>query len=322
MHIPDGFLSPPVWATLDLAAAPAIALIARKARVGLEENRIPLLGVLGAFVFAAQMVNFPVGLGTSGHLVGGALLAYTLGPATASVVMTAILAIQGLVFQDGGLLALGANVWNMAIVGVFAGYLPLYLARSTKRRSLIVFTGAALSVLASACLALSELLVSGVKMPAGVLGASLGLFAVSAAIEGLITVAVVRAIDRLHPTWIQRPHGARSPAFAMLASFVIALASIGVVAASAAPDGLQKLAEQVGISSRATASIAAPLQRLRDSGARVGVREPHRRGADRNRDDLRDLRGDRTPGFPQTRRNGSRERLVASRHSGPLEPRE
>jgi cobalt/nickel transport system permease protein len=260
MHIPDGFLSPPVWAALDIAAAPAVALIARKARTGLDESRIPLLGVLGAFVFAAQMVNFPVGPGTSGHLVGGALLAYTLGPATASVVMTAILAIQALVFQDGGLLALGANVWNMAIIGVFVGYLPVYLARSGKRRSTIVFAGAALSVLASACFALSELLLSGVKMPRGVVAVSLTLFAISATIEALITVAVVRSIDRLHPAWIRRPHGSRSPAFAMLSSVVVALASVGVVFASAAPDGLQKMAEQVGIASRATTTAIAPLK--------------------------------------------------------------
>src|SRR6185295_7957776 len=117
MHIPDNFLSPPVWATLDAIAAPAVITMARRAQKGFEDNKIPLLGVMGAFVFAAQMINFPVGVGTSGHLVGGALLAVTLGPAAASVTMTAILAIQALVFQDGGILALGANVFNMALIG-------------------------------------------------------------------------------------------------------------------------------------------------------------------------------------------------------------
>src|SRR3989454_11632567 len=121
MHIPDGFLSAPVWATLDLAAIPAVGYLARRAQRGLGQTRVPLLGVMGAFVFAAQMINFPVGMGTTGHLVGGALLAFTLGPAAAAVVMSAILAIQALVFQDGGILALGSNIVNMAIVGVLAG---------------------------------------------------------------------------------------------------------------------------------------------------------------------------------------------------------
>src|SRR6266849_11168945 len=102
MHIPDGFLATPVWATLDVAAAPVVGYMVRRAQRGFQEERAPLLGVMGAFVFAAQMINFPVGGATSGHLVGSALLAFTLGPAAASVVMIAILAIQSLVFQEGG----------------------------------------------------------------------------------------------------------------------------------------------------------------------------------------------------------------------------
>src|SRR3974377_2275020 len=98
MHIPDNFLSPPVWATLDAIAIPSVGLMVRQAGRELDDTRIPLLGVMGAFVFAAQMINFPVGIGTSGHLVGGALLAYTLGPAAACVVMSAILATQAIVF--------------------------------------------------------------------------------------------------------------------------------------------------------------------------------------------------------------------------------
>src|SRR2546427_11034229 len=141
MHVPDGFLSPPVWATLDAAAIPAAAYMVREAQREFEEKRVPLLGVMGAFVFAAQMINFPVGIGTTGHLVGGALLALTLGPGAAAVVMSAILAIQALVFQDGGILALGSNIVNMAMVGVLAGYLPFQLWGSGKRRRLAIFTG-------------------------------------------------------------------------------------------------------------------------------------------------------------------------------------
>src|ERR1019366_3448703 len=178
VHIPDGFLSTPVWASLDAAAAPAVGYVVRVAQRGFDDARVPLLGVMGAFVFAAQMINFPVGIGTSGHLVGGALLACTLGPAAACVVMSAILAIQALVFQDGGILALGANVINMAIVGVLAGYLPYHLWGRSRGRRAAIFAGGALSV------AVAGLVISGVPMAASVLGVSLALFLVSALIEG------------------------------------------------------------------------------------------------------------------------------------------
>src|SRR5438270_6958660 len=188
MHIPDGFLSTPVWAVLDVTAASGVAFAVQSAQRSFEDKKIPLLGVMGAFVFAAQMINFPVGIGTSGHLVCRLLLESNLGPAAASVVMTAILAIQALLFQDGGVLALGANVLNMAVVGVLAGYLPYHLWGRGRGRRAAIFAGGALSVLASAVMALSELLISGVRMPGPVLGISLGVFAISALLEGAITM--------------------------------------------------------------------------------------------------------------------------------------
>src|ERR1700732_3170733 len=150
MHIPDNFLSTPVWATLDAVSVPALGLMVRRAGREWEDTSIPLLGVMGAFVFAAQMINFPVGIGTSGHLVGGALLAFTLGAAPAVLVMTAIIAMQAFVFQDGGVLALGANVFNMAIAGVLTGYLPFKLWGAGPRRRAAIFAGAFLSVILSA----------------------------------------------------------------------------------------------------------------------------------------------------------------------------
>src|ERR1700674_4735234 len=154
MHIPDNFLSTPVWATLDAVAIPAVGFMVKRAGRELEDTSIPLLGVMGAFVFAAQMINFPVGIGTSGHLVGGALLACTLGAAPAVLVMTAIIAMQAFVFQDGGVLALGANVFNMAIAGVLTGYLPFKLWGAGQRRKAAILAGAFLSVTVSARLAL------------------------------------------------------------------------------------------------------------------------------------------------------------------------
>ncbi len=257
MHIPDGFLTPPVWATLDFAGLASVSLLARKARAEVDESRIPLLGVMGAFVFAAQMINFPVGLGTSGHLVGGALLAFILGPAAAAMVMTAILAIQALVFQDGGILALGPNVLNMAFAGVFAGYLPVHFLGGRSRRAAL-FAGAFLSVMVSALMALSELLISGVRMPAGALWISLALFAVSALLEGVITVAAVEAIGRLQPSWVKsRGGGMRAPALATIALTAVFLASVGITFAAASPDGLEKLIDRAGPAGRSL--FAAPL---------------------------------------------------------------
>jgi len=246
MHIPDGFLSAPVWATLDVVSAPAVAWVARRAQRDTQDHRIPLLGVMGAFVFAAQMVNFPVGPGTSGHLVGGTLLGIVLGPAPAALVMTAILLLQALIFQDGGVLALGANVFNMALMGVAAGFLP---SRLWGRRPVTIFAGGAFSVLTSACLALGQLRIAGVPMAGSVLWASLGLFLVSALMEGAITVAAVRAIERLNPTWVAGgPQSSSSRTLPALAMASLALVVVGTLIASAAPDGIQRLTGQGGTS--------------------------------------------------------------------------
>lgn len=259
MHIPDGFLSTPVWVGLNLAAAPAVGYLASRAQRGFDDGRVPLLGVMGAFVFAAQMINFPVGVGTSGHLIGGALLAFTLGPAAAAVVMTAILAIQALVFQDGGVLALGANVMNMAVAGVLAACLPFRFWGAGRGRRLALFSGGLLSVLVSATLAISELAVSGVRMPGSVLGLSLGLFVVAGVLEGLITVAVVEALESMNPEFVRKPAARGSRALGALALAAVLLATAGVLFASAHPDGLEKLAENIGLAAQARTLVATPL---------------------------------------------------------------
>jgi cobalt/nickel transport system permease protein len=260
MHIPDGFLSTPVWAALNAASLPAVGLMARRARVHAEESRIPLLGTLGAFVFAAQMVNFPVGAGTSGHLVGGTLLACTLGPAAASLVMTAVLIVQALLFQDGGVLALGANVVSMAVLGVLAGYLPYQLlGRGGPRRRVAIFLGGLLSVLTSAAAALAFLFASGISLPPALVGVPIALFVIAAVLEGVITVVVIEAIERIDPQWIRRPDSSRTPALTVLGLAAVVLACGGFVFASGYPDGLSKLGADLGIADRAVALLAAPL---------------------------------------------------------------
>jgi cobalt/nickel transport system permease protein len=259
MHIPDGFLSLPVWSAMDGAALPSVAYLARRAQRESSDHKIPLMGVMGAFVFAAQTINFPVGNGTSGHLLGGALLSFTLGPAPASIVMTAIVVTQALIFQDGGLLALGANVFNMAIVGVLAGYLPWALLRG---RAAGVFLGGVLSVMAGAIFALGELKVSGVPMPAAALAISLALFSASAVVEGAITLAVTRALNRIEPGLIRRPEGIGRKRVLVLVLASVALAITGVFVTSAWPDGIQKL---VGIPAGRAGWFAAPMADYRFS---------------------------------------------------------
>jgi cobalt/nickel transport system permease protein len=121
VHIPDGFINLPTSAGFGAAAAGGIWYSLRRAATVLDDRRIPLAGLAAAFVFAAQMVNFPVAAGTSGHLLGGVLAAVLLGPWLGSIVVTVVLVVQALVFADGGLSALGLNVFNMAIIGAAGG---------------------------------------------------------------------------------------------------------------------------------------------------------------------------------------------------------
>lgn len=268
MHIPDNFLSPPVWATLDAVAIPAVAYVSRQAQKSTDTNRLALLGVMGAFVFAAQMINFPVGLGTSGHLVGGTLLACLIGPWAAALVITSILIVQALVFQDGGVLALGPNIINMALMGVLFGYLPARALFRTKWKFYGVFLGGLCSVLVSGVLALSELTVSGIRMPGSLLSASLGLFTVNAILEGAITISVLRAIERLNPGITDgvfakadsiEARKLRWPrAITAFAAGSLVLAAGGILIASTLPDGLEHLAKSLGMPF-SNGTLASPL---------------------------------------------------------------
>jgi len=259
VHIPDGYLSTAVWVAMDALAAPAVVLMARQAQRRFDDARAPLLGVMGAFVFAAQMINFPAGVGTSAHLLGGALLAITLGAPAATVVMSAIIAIQALVFQDGGVLVMGANILNMAVVGVWAGYLPFRLARATRWRNGAIFLGGALSVMVSAICAMAELRLSGV--PSKTLAVSAVVFLISAPVEGAITLAVVKALEAIQPGFVHRPEPGRGFHASLAATGLAAvlLAAVGVLFSSTAPDGIEKLGLASGIASRVKALLATPL---------------------------------------------------------------
>src|SRR5919201_2047401 len=130
MHIPDGFLSNDVAVALAVPAVAAVGYGLRRAEVDLDDGRVPLLGVTAAFVFAAQMLNFPVAGGTSGHFLGAALAAVLLGPWLACLVLAVVLSAQALVFADGGITALGANVLNMGVIGALVVGALMLAARS------------------------------------------------------------------------------------------------------------------------------------------------------------------------------------------------
>ena len=121
MHIPDGFLTTNVWASAWAISIGSVGFCLKKTTQILKDRMVPLMGIMSAFIFAAQMINFPVIGGTSGHLLGGVLAAVLLGPYAGAVVLTCVLIFQCLIFQDGGLLALGTNILNMAIIGTLGG---------------------------------------------------------------------------------------------------------------------------------------------------------------------------------------------------------
>jgi cobalt/nickel transport system permease protein len=199
MHIPDGFISAPVAAAGCVVAAGCIAYAVKATNKKLGEKQIPLMGVLAAFVFAAQMLNFPIAGGTSGHFVGAALVAILLGPWTGVLIMTCVLAVQCLVFQDGGLFALGANIINMGIVASFIGYYVyrggVSLLGGRKRGTLVSGAIAAwVSVVVAAIVCAFELAISG-TVPLGIaLPAMAGVHALIGIGEGAITAAVLALV--------------------------------------------------------------------------------------------------------------------------------
>jgi cobalt/nickel transport system permease protein len=207
VHIPDGFLSPEVAGATAVVSTAAVGYGLKTANATLDERRVPLLGVTGAFIFAAQMLNFPVAGGTSGHFLGAALAAILLGPWLACLTMGVVLGLQAFVFADGGITALGANVLNMGVIGALVvGGLMLASRRTLpKSRTLllgITGIGAWLAVMAGATATSIELALSGTVPLHTVLPAMLGVHAIIALGEAVITVAAVSAVLATRPDLI------------------------------------------------------------------------------------------------------------------------
>jgi len=207
LHIPDGFLSSGVAALLWVVAIAAVAIGLRVANRDLDEARVPLLGVLAAFIFAVQMLNFPVAGGTSGHLLGATLAAVLLGPWVACLVMAVVLVTQAFGFADGGVSALGANIVNMGVLGaLLAGYL-VTAGEKALPKSRGAFLGVVgvvswLAVMVGAAATSVQLAISGIVPLDTVLPAMLGVHALIGIGEAVITVAAVGAVLTARPDLI------------------------------------------------------------------------------------------------------------------------
>ncbi|MCY0959530.1 energy-coupling factor ABC transporter permease [Streptomyces sp. H27-H5] len=282
MHVPDGFIDAPVSIAAGVAAAGAVAVSLRGARRELDERTAPLAGLVAAFIFAVQMLNFPVAAGTSGHLLGGALAAILVGPYTGVLCVSVVLLMQGILFADGGLTALGVNITVMGVVTVVIAYAifrGLVKVLPTGRASITTaaFAGALLSVPGAAAAFTAIYAVGGTTdIPvAKVFTAMVGVHVLIGIGEAVITAATVGAVLAVRPDLVHGARGlatplklrvdgelvdaptaapvpvaaARSTKPVWITGLVTALVLAGVVSyyASASPDGLEKVAADKGI---------------------------------------------------------------------------
>ena len=265
MHLPDGFLDARTSVLCTGAAATGVGIALREVRQSVSPRQMPLLGLGAAFVFAAQMLNFPVAGGTSGHLVGGVLMAVLLGPSAAVLVMTCVLMVQCLMFADGGLTALGANVFNMGILNVCAGYCIFRLARRCMRgdqdratvfaAAFAAWCGTVLAAIGCAGeLALSRTVAWSVAFPA-----MADVHMLIGIGEGLATGLVVMSVLRSRPQLVVGAQAKESTTGVGFIGYGLLLAfGLAVFVAPFAcrwPDGLEAVARQLGFDGRAAAPV-------------------------------------------------------------------
>lgn len=211
MHIPDGFLNLPVIFVTWVIAIALIALALSRSQAEYQEKAVPLMGVCAAFIFAAQMINFPIPGGTSGHLLGGTLAGALLGPWAGSLVMVAVFIVQAVLFQDGGLTVLGANIFNMGLVGTFAGYYLYKAIRFAIGRNKLsgMVIGAAVaawtSVMVGSLLCAIQLAISGTVLLTVALAAMATWHVIIGIGEAVITVIALTFIWRTRPDMFYDP---------------------------------------------------------------------------------------------------------------------
>ncbi|WDT92002.1 PDGLE domain-containing protein [Streptomyces sp. SCSIO-PteL053] len=295
MHVPDGFIDAPVSVAAGVFAAGAVAVSLRGARRELDERTAPLAGLVAAFIFAVQMLNFPVAAGTSGHLMGGALAAILVGPYTAVLCLSVVLLLQGIFFADGGLTALGVNITVMGVVTVVVAYavfrlLTGLLPRTRRSATASAFVAALVSVPASAAAFTLLYWIGGTTdIPIGkVFTAMVGVHVLIGIGEAIITALTVGAVLAVRPDLVHGVQGSlaaplklridgelvdapaatrdpepaparRSTRGFWITGLVSAFLLAGVVSfyASADPDGLERVAADQGIDEKAEEHGAA-----------------------------------------------------------------
>ena len=258
MHMADALVSTTVAGTMYACSAVAAGYSLKKVKAADLNHKVPLMGVMGAFVFAAQMINFSIpGTGSSGHLTGGMLLSVLLGPEAGFLTMTAVLAIQCLLFADGGLMALGCNMWNMGFYGCFVGYLiwRLFMRGGITRRRIILasLTGCVLALQLGAFSVTLETLASGItELPFGVfLSFMQPVHLAIGLVEGCVTAAVLLFVFQARPQLLHGndlTDGGRmkaSTVISVLAATAAVTGGLFSLFASSHPDGLEWSIEKV-----------------------------------------------------------------------------
>lgn len=252
-HIPDGLLSPPVLAGTAALSAAALTVAARRSRRELDDRRAPLLGALTAFVFAAQMFNFPLGAGASAHLLGGVLLAVLAGPWAGMLALFSVVLVQALLFQDGGIAALGANTLNLAVIGAGGGYLVYrwqlaLLGDGRTGRLAAAGIAAFVATLATGLAVGLELGLSGMVPTRTALLTVGGAHVVVAAAEAALTVAILGAVLRSRPALVRdRAPPPRTRGVVAVATAAACVAGSAVLWGSPFPDALESSLAALGL---------------------------------------------------------------------------
>ncbi|MEB3103377.1 energy-coupling factor ABC transporter permease [Ferviditalea candida] len=284
MHIPDGFLDTRTWIAADLVCAAVLSEALRRTRLTVTRRQVPMVSLIGAFVFAAQMINFPVAGATSGHFLGGSLTSILFGPWIGSVIMTAVILVQAFVFQDGGITVLGANILCMGFIGNFLGYgiYKMLTAIFPERWSFASsFVSAWFSVVAGASAVSVLLSVSGTVPLPMALTAMAGWHVLIGIGEGLITAFVVGYLRERNIVFSGRSEsadlgdtGQQNTSGGMKKWAVLVLATMGIVVflspfASTLPDGLDRVAIDHQFAGKAKSGfVDAPL-----AGYQIGFAE-------------------------------------------------
>jgi cobalt/nickel transport system permease protein len=218
VHIPDGFINAPTSLAAGAVAAGGVGVSLRRAAQTLQERQAPLAGLVAAYIFAVQMLNFPVAAGTSGHLLGGVLAAVLVGPWAGCLCVAVVLVVQSLLIADGGLTALGLNITNMAVVGVFGGWAIFWLLRRAlpaTRTSVVVSSGiaAGISVVLAAAAFVVEYAIGGAgNAPVGtVLAAMVGVHTLIGIGEGVITALTVGVVLGVRPDLVYGAQDLQTP---------------------------------------------------------------------------------------------------------------